>query len=158
MFKYLFFDDQKLFDRDNLERTMGKPSLVGVFNDGVSTTAYASPWVFKTEDGRYRMIYQGEIDMADFFEQTDKKGTVNGIFFKEENRSDNNGFRDKKKYLFSAISEDGINFVPEDVSDKVNLQNRVTINQIMLLPDGEVGSIYEDLYSDPSERYKMLYV
>jgi hypothetical protein len=161
MFKYLFFDDQKLFDRDNVERQMGKPSLVGLYNDGVSTTAYASPWVFKTEDGRYRMIYQGEIDLDDFNFETDedKKGTKNGIFFKEEKSLDkeDNVFKNNKKYLFSAISDDGINFVPEDVTDKVYLCDRVVSNQIMYLPDGEVGSIYEDLYSDPSERYKMLF-
>ena len=99
--------------------------------------------------------------MADFKDPSDdeEKGTKNGIFFKEENDSEkDNRFKDNKKYLFSAISDDGVNFVPEDISDKVTLPDRVAINQIMRLPDGEVGSIYEDLYSDPSERYKMLYV
>ena len=80
MQKQLFFDDNKLFGIDNVERRYGKPELISVYNDGVCSTDYCTGSVFRLDNGKYRMLYFGH----------------------------SNEFSGKK--LFSAISDDGVNF------------------------------------------------
>lgn len=161
MFKHLFFDDQKLFDRFNVKRCVKEPELVEVFNDGITETPILGPWVFRLDNGKYRMMYQGYFDLADF--KDNESGEIvlqeNGIFFKEEGWEDRKAsdFTDKQHYLFSAISDDGIHFVPEDVSALVDLPERVLPHQVKKLFGGEIGWMFEDPYADPSERYKFLY-
>ena len=127
MYKYLFFDDQKLLRRTNMVRNIVKPELVeqSIYSDGISSTDLRTPFVFKTDDGKYRMIYQGRIS--------------------------------EKDYCFIAVSEDGIRFEPEDVSDKTELENRVAKHELFPIASGEIAEVIEDLYNDPQERYKMLY-
>lgn len=128
MYQYLFFDDQKLFVRKNLERRYGVPELIAdsVYHDGHSSTDWRTGYVFKTADGKYRMIYQGK-DIAD-----------------------------KKQHCFIAVSDDGIHFEPEDVTDCVDVPERVASNELLCLTNGEIADIIEDPYNTPKERYKML--
>lgn len=84
---HLFFDDNRLFGKDNLVRKYGKPHLIAEYNDGVSSTDYASSHVFLLDNGKYRMLY--------FAHGKDFAG----------------------KKLFAATSDDGIHFAPEMLFD-----------------------------------------
>ncbi len=86
MKKQLFFDDTYLFGRDNVKRVYGKVERAAEYNDGVCSTDFCSGFVFKLDNGKYRMLYFGHSTQ----------------------------FREKK--LFSAISDDGIAFKPEAVA------------------------------------------
>lgn len=69
MFTYLFFDDQKLLRRSCLVRRYGTPELLAesAYSDGVSQTPIRTGFVFRMDDGRYRMLYQGcTLDGRDF--------------------------------------------------------------------------------------------
>ena len=85
MRKQLFFDDSRLFGKDNVKRVYGKPTLIedAIYNDGICSTDFCTGNVFKLDDGTYRMLY--------FAHSTEFKG----------------------KKLFAAISQDGIHFKPE---------------------------------------------
>ena len=55
MFKYLFFDDQKLYKRENLKRVYGKPNLIGssVYYDGfirLTTDNPETPSIISTRE------------------------------------------------------------------------------------------------------------
>lgn len=126
LYKNLFFDDQRLFVRDNAVRDYGEPELIEIYNDGVSAPCVESPYVFATDDGKYRMLYQGKI-------------------------SDIEGYS-----LFIAVSDDGIHFKPEDISEKRELSGALAPHQVMALPDNEIAYIIEDKINDPHERYKLL--
>ena len=127
MKKQMFFDDSKLFGRDNVVRKYGKPSVVAEYNDGISSNDYASGFVFLLDSGKYRMLY--------FAHGADFEG----------------------RRLFCAISDDGINFVPEKLFDLTSYPDKKYEHEIMRLA-GEVACIFEDKYAqDPSERYKMLF-
>ena len=126
MYKYLFFDDQKLLQRDGLERVYGKPKLVkdSVYYDGHTSTDFPTSHIFKTEDGKYRLVYQGHD-------------------------------RDGKMHCYMAVSDDGLHFEPVDLTKILPLERRIADNEIMPVP-GEIGTIIEDNINHPSERYKML--
>ncbi len=83
MKKQLFFDDGRLFGRENVERRYGKPQLCSVYNDGICSTDFSTGYVFKLDDGSFRMLYFAH----------------------------SKHFAGKK--LFCAKSSDGINFEPE---------------------------------------------
>ena len=83
MVKQLFFDDNKLFSKDNLTRKYGEVTCVAEYNDGVCSTDFCTSWVFRLDDGKYRMLYFGHSDNFD------------------------------GKKLFCAESSDGLNFKPE---------------------------------------------
>lgn len=128
MYTYLFFDDQKLFGRDNLTRRYGQPTLTpdAVYSDGISTTPYPSCFVLPLEDGRWRLIYQGICP-------------------------------DYPTYpWFSAISTDGLHFVPEDTREMVKLEQRIADNQITDPLDGEIASIVKDPTAPADQRWKLL--
>lgn len=123
MKKQFFFDDQMLFVRENVTRCYGKPEIVATYNDGICSTDFITGNVFQLDDGRYRMIYWGHSDK----------------------------FSGNKAFV--AISDDGINFKPENIC----LPGKQFPHEIMNVD--EIGTIYEDKHcSDPSERYKMLYI
>lgn len=128
MYKYLFFDDQKLWRREGFDRKMGHPRPIAdsVYFDGHCTTDWPTPNVFRTDDGKYRMIYQGH----------EKDATM---------------------HIFVAVSEDGVHFEPEDVSDQLELENRIAPNELMALKwSEEVAAMIEDPFNGPKERYKLL--
>ena len=126
MYKYLFFDDQKLLQRAGLERVYGKPELVkdSVYTDGHSSTDFPTSYIFRTEDGKYRLVYQGH--------------DVDG-----------------KMHCYMAASDDGLHFEPVDLTNVLPLENRIADNEIMPIA-GEIGTIIEDNINNPTERYKML--
>ena len=123
MKKQLFFDDNKLFSKENVVRKYGRPTLINTYNDGISSTDYATGYVFRLDNGKYRMLYMAHSEKYD------------GI------------------KLFSAISDDGVEFSPEKL-----FNNKEYAHEIMSLKGGhEVGFIYEDKYcDDQNERYKLL--
>jgi len=126
MYKNLFFDDQRLYKRENLRRSYAEPELAGVFHDSNISTCIESTYVFKTDDEKYRMLYQGK-------------------------KADADGFS-----LFIAVSEDGLHFEPEDISSLLKLENRITLNELMKLPQDEIAYVVEDPFHGADERYKML--
>ncbi len=128
MKKHLFFDDNGLFGRDNVVRKHGEPILINQYFDEVCSNDHCTSWVFKTDDGKYRLIYFAH-------------------------GKDYEGFK-----MFCAISDDGINFKPEDVSDKAKAPGRIYPHEIMSFEHrNEVATIYEDKYTeDKNERYKLL--
>lgn len=120
--KQLFFDDSLLYGRDHVKRGYGKLERIAEYNDGVCSTDFCTGSVFRLENGAYRMLYFGQ----------------------------SAEFEDKK--LFSAISEDGVNFSPEAVE---LVGEHAYAHEIMhLSKGGEVAFIYEDEGS--ADRYKML--
>lgn len=127
MFKYLFFDDQKLYKRKNLKRIYGTPKLIenSIYYDGFSNTSFRSPYVFERDDGKYIMLYEGSI-------------------------------KNKDEHLcLAAISDDGIRFAPYNTCDILNIENRVADNEVFEL-HGEIAEIFEDKYACLEERYKAL--
>ena len=125
--KQLFFDDMKLLRRENLKRDYGEPECISVYSDGVCSSDFPIR-VFRLEDGRYRMIYTG--------------------------KSVDKSFPHLK--MFSAISENGIDFVPEKLWDNPEEHGVMYPHEVMPIGNAEIGFIYEDDYCDKSERYKML--
>lgn len=128
MYTYLFFDDQKLFQRSGLVRCYGTPELLpdAVYHDGISSTDLRTAFVFRTDDGLYRMIYQGK-------------------------------YADGQEHCLLARSIDGIHFTPEDVTDRVALENRTAAHELFPVAGGcEIAEVFEDTHNDASERYKML--
>ncbi len=54
-----FFDDSMLFRRERMTRKLGKPEIVATYCDGRSNISWFTGFVFRTDDGRFRMLYQG---------------------------------------------------------------------------------------------------
>ena len=127
MYKYLFFDDQKLYRRENLKRCYGKPEIIesSIYHDGISSTDVRSPYVFKCDNGKFRMIYEGWLDGG------------------------------KTHLCLTAVSEDGIHFTPDSTCGILDVENRRMDNQIFQI-NGELAQIIEDLHNSPEERYKLL--
>lgn len=126
--KHLFFDDEKLFGRENVRRVYGTPQLEAVYTDGAVSTDYFSPWVFPCADGLTRMIYYGT------------------------------HITSGKKACLIAVSKDGIHFTPEDTTDRVILKDRIAPHELFKLgaSGNEIADIYEDSRAEPAQRYKML--
>lgn len=127
MKKQLFFDDNKLFSKENVVRKYGRPKVAATYSDGVSSNDYPTGFIFRLDNGKYRLMYTGH--SKDF----------------------------SSLKLFSAISDDGINFSPEQIFDCEH-NGKAYPNEIMTLKGGhEVGFIYDDKCSeDKNERYKLL--
>ena len=117
MKKQLFFDDSRLFGKDNVKRVYGQPALIedAIYTDGVCSTDFCTGNVFKLPNGKYRMLYFGH--------STQFKG----------------------KKLFAAISDDGIHFVPETLEGMKDTEYPHEV--MTLPRNAEVGFIYEDLIS-----------
>ncbi len=128
MYTYLFFDDQKLFGRDNLVRRQGQPTLTSdaIYNDGICVTSIPGVFVLPLADGRWRMVYQGKCDETALH------------------------------WCFAAISTDGIHFVPEDTRAVIQLQNRIADHQVLEPYDAEIACILQDPAAPADKRWKML--
>ncbi len=124
--KHLFFDDEKLFIRENVRRCIGDAELIAdsVYHDKCCETIFSTGWVFRIKE-KYRCIYFGMC-------------------------------ADGKKRAFCAESIDGIHFTPEDVRDFTHAEHPVAAHHILDLPTQEIADIYEDKTAIPSQRYKML--
>ncbi len=130
MYKHLFFCDRYLFNRQNVKRSYGVPRLEteAIYCDGIVSTAWPGTWVFPLDNGKYRMIYQGG--------------------YGEEN---------KERGAFSAISEDGIHFEPENLHGDKLPDSFYAKHQVMKFDgDWEIMYIIEDKVNNPKERYKLL--
>lgn len=126
--KQLFFDDGHLFGRDNVVRKYGSPKLESVYDDGIFSTDTSTGYVFRTSDGRYRMVYSGK------------------------------NIKDHGIACLMAVSEDGVHFEPESLSEKIKLKNRVAENELFKLPEEEpeVACVFDDKHAGLEERYKAL--
>lgn len=128
MQKQLFFDDMKLLRRENAQRDYCEPTICSLYNDGVSSNDYPEAFVFRLDDGRYRMIYAGK--------------SVDGSY--------------RHLKMFSAISENGFDFAAEKLWDNPQACGLMYSHEVMDIGNAEIGFIYEDNYCDKKERYKML--
>ena len=131
MKKQLFFDDGRLFGKDNIVRQYGTDEieLVATYSDGICSTDYATGWVFRLDDGSYRLLYFGRSTQ----------------------------YAEIK--LFAADSPDGIHFVPARLHENPAAVGKLYHHEIMdMLPGAEIGTIYEDTLADPAERYKLFMV
>ena len=127
MQKHLFFDDNKLFSKENVTRDYGSPELVGEYIDASVSTDFCTGWVFRLRDGKYRLLYFGH--SAEF----------------------------EHHKLFSAISSDGVRFIPEPVFDVSKDVEKQYPNEIMDIGSAEIPFIYEDTHTEKAnERYKLL--
>lgn len=126
MKKQLFFDDNKLFGRNNVTRKYGKPQLVSVYNDGVCSTDYCTGFVFRLDNGKYRMLYFGH----------------------------SNIFSGKK--LFAAESCNGIDFTPECIHSNPSDCKKTFAHEIMDIPSEVACIYEDKHTDNPNERYKML--
>ncbi len=150
MFKYLFFDDQRLFVRENLERRYGHPELIedAVWQDPWLDTSLSGTFVFRRPDGKYHMIYHGIADDPDYVSI--------------ENIACSTGLAGVRRHAFlaAAVSDDGIHFTPrltgnESCGGKPPFPHSVSAADWDL---GELGCIVEDPAAPPEERYKALMV
>ena len=119
----LFFDDFNLFGRDHVKRIYGTPEKIAEYNDGICSTDYSTGHVFRLPDGKYRMLY--------FAHSKEFKG----------------------RKFFSAISEDGIHFIPEKFPENPDTMYPHEVTPMSR--NSEIATIYEDP-SSTDERYKML--
>lgn len=128
MNKQLFFDDNRLFSKENVTRDYGKLELVGEYKDKAVSTDFCTGWVFPIGNGKYRLLYFGHSDL----------------------------YRTHK--LFCAISNDGINFTPEQIFDLAEHKDKQFAHEIMDIGNGEIAFIYEDKQTKKqAERYKLLF-
>jgi hypothetical protein len=129
MYKYLFFDDKYLFEKENAVRKYGEPELIedAVYLDENITTVWGFAWTFPIKNNCFRMLYYG--------------------------RNIHTG----KYGLYSAISEDGVHFLREDISEKLQPEKYDCCNQVIEYSGGsEPACIFEDVHAVPEERYKLL--
>ena len=128
MFKQFFFDDQRLFVRENFERTYGETTLVGTYRDHKICTSYCWAWLIKGPDGKTHLLYQG---------------TVSGS---------------GKMLMAAAISDDGIHFTPRNTAEEAGIKEPMVPNQLFSSDtDGEMAGVIEDKTAPPDERYKILF-
>ena len=127
MQKHLFFDDNKLFSKENVTRDYGLPELVAEYVDASVSTDFCTGWIFPLDGGKYRLLYFG------------------------------NGTRFKGHKLFSAISTDGVRFAPEPLFEVSEEGEKQYPHEIMDIKNAEIAFIYEDAYAKTAdERYKLL--
>lgn len=148
MFKYLFFDDQRLFVRENLDRRYGEPELLEVYQDPWLDTSISGVHVFKCSDGRYHMIFHGIADDPDYINI--------------ENIACSTGLADVRRHAFvaAAVSDDGVHFIPrltgnESCSGNPPFPHSVSGKDWDM---GELGCVVEDPDAPEDERYKALMV
>ena len=126
MNKQLFFDDNKLFSKQNVTRGYGRPVLVGEYVDEAVSTDFCTGWVFRIDEGKYRLLYFGHSTQ----------------------------FQGHK--LFSATSADGIHFAPETLFDPSCCAGKQFAHEVMDIGSAEVAFIYEDTHASArEERYKL---
>ncbi len=131
MKKQLLFDDSRLFGKNNTVRQYGTNDieLVATYSDGICSTDYATGWVFRLDDGTYRLLYFGRSTQ----------------------------YAEIK--LFAADSPDGIHFAPAQLHPDPAADGKLYPHEIMdITPGAEIGTIYENKLADPAERYVLFMV
>lgn len=132
MFKQLFFDDLRLFARENARRVYGDMQLVGQYRDELLNLSYCFAYAVKAPDGKTHLLFQGL-----------KRGP-------QDSGAMNYG---------AAISDDGIKFKPRNTALQSGLENPDFPYQLFPAdPKGsEIAAVLEDKKAPPAERYKMLF-
>jgi hypothetical protein len=136
----LFFDDFHLYHRENLDRKVGRPRLIGRFEDPHLEVPWGYPSVFRDPiTGRWRCVYQGTIR-------------------RDQGRDSNSQTPDQRFVPVICESDDGINWQVPDLSDLVDLSGRLTPHQILPLAGfGEWSpAFHDDRAENPAERLKGL--
>ncbi len=127
MVTLLFFDDQRLNLRLNMERRIGSPVLLpeSVYRDPNANTAWGYPGVFQDpETGLFRLSYQGWV-------------------------------QDGTRVALLAESKDGVAFSPRDTTRELSLPDRILPNQVLPLRRfTEWPACYVDPHASASERLK----
>ncbi|MCF7853964.1 MAG: hypothetical protein K9N51_04130 [Candidatus Pacebacteria bacterium] len=130
----LFFDDQRLSQRDNMKRRIGNPVRLeeSVFRDPEYETQWAYPSVFFDADsGTWRMTYLG---------------------FPPPGSS-------HKRVALLAESNDRMHWRRRDTVADIDLPDRQAMNQVLPLKEfGEWPACYVDPYAPAEERIKGLVV
>jgi hypothetical protein len=129
----LFLDDQRLNQRDNVERRLGTPELIpeSVFVDPAVNTAWGYPGVFHDPvSGKWRLLYLGWT------------GPELG-----------------KRFPLLAESDDGLHWSPRDTTRELDLPDRRFPHQVLPLDQfAEWPACYVDPYAPPAERLKGLVI
>lgn len=132
MYKQLFFDDQRLYLRENTRRIYGTPEWIGHYVDKNVNTSYGWGWAIKGLDDKIHLLYMGTRPNSD---------------------------KALEHLFLAAISDDGIHFEPRNTACEAGFANPACPNQ--LLPSdnsgSEIANIVLDEHGPASERYKILY-
>ena len=91
MYTQFFFDDARLFERENLKRVYGEPKLLGVLEDEEFKTSWPAVWAIKTPENFVRLLYMAK------------------------------SIKTQKIYAFTALSKDYVNFEKEELGLDSNL-------------------------------------
>ena len=132
----LFFDDQYLDRRENLERRVGRPTRIeeGSFRDPLLDPTWGYPSVFRDpESGTWHCLYEGQLPQS----------------YVPEGR--------KHQHIAVVLeSDDGISWHNPDLTARVPLPERVCPNQVLPLAGfGGWGPCFYDHHtSNPAERLK----
>ena len=140
-FKYLFFDDQRLYARENLRRELGRPQAVAKYQDPDYDMPLPPAAVFKCPDGKYRMLYQVYVTRKTL----NRGNVVGGNPEKVPTR--------RRAALALAVSDDGLSFRPDTphlVSDAWGELGSSDEGDL-----GEVAFVIEDAKAPAAERYKL---
>ena len=120
MYCLLFFDDWHLHSRTNLDRHTGDAQMnpEGTLRDPLADTAWGYPSVIQDpESGKWRCYYQGEVSEA-------------GAYIVPQ----------------LAESDDGVHWELPDLSDKIDIPDRKTPNQLF---SAEKFREWCGMYADP---------
>lgn len=125
-----FFDDCRLYARENLEREYGRPEVVEdsviLPHDNMSLCAgFPNVW-YDEENGIYHMFYQGII-----------KDTRPEILIS-----------------LAAVSKDGIHWEKRRTAQKAGIKDPRADNQLIDIIDAELAFVLEDKLAPPEERLK----
>ena len=140
-FKYLFFDDQRLYARENLRRELGRPEAIAAYQDPDYDMPLPPAAVFRCPDGKYRMLYQVYVTRKTL----NRGNTVGGNPEKVPTR--------RRAALAIAVSDDGLSFRPDTphiVSDAWGELGSSDEGDL-----GEVAFVIEDAKAPANERYKL---
>ena len=132
----LFFDDQYLDRRENLDRRLGQPIPVpeGSYRDPDLDPSWGYPSVFlDPESGRWRCLYQAQLPQS----YISSYGRMRHVALMVE-------------------SDDGVHWHAPDLTSAVPMEDRVRPHQVLPLAGfGEWGPCFHDARTDkPDERLK----
>ena len=132
----LFFDDQYLDRRENLDRRLGRPTPVpeGTYRDPDMDPSWGYPSVFQDpESGSWRCLYQAQLPRS---------------YVSEGQRL--------RHVALLVESADGVRWQPVDLTATVPMEDRVCPHQVLPLAGfGEWGPCFYDTRTDnPAERLK----